>query len=79
MGKPKQTKPSSEQEKPEDVSTNTENKEEVEVKTVQQTRTLETELLKDIKFISRLLIFTVVLLLSFATRFVYLRNPTHIW
>lgn len=51
-----------------------------EVETVQHGTNSEIEkIIGDIKFLSRLLVFAVVLLLTFATRFYNLGEPTHIW
>lgn len=53
---------------------------EPEVKTVQNGSDIEAEkILNDMKFLSRLLAFILVLFLSFATRFYNLSDPTHIW
>lgn len=50
------------------------------VKTIQHGSDSEIEKMLDtIKFLSQLITFTVVLLLSFATRFYNLGEPTHIW
>ncbi|KXJ13379.1 protein O-mannosyl-transferase 2 isoform X2 [Exaiptasia diaphana] len=83
MGKSKDDKKTKTPGKPKEIiaSKDNEKDKEPEVKAVQKCGShanMEKKLLKDIQCLSRLLTFTVVLFLSFATRLVNLSDPTHI-